>query len=433
MTINYLNPPSKSINAEVNLAGSKSIANRALLIASMADGTSVLENIPFSHDVLACIECLEKIGVSIVINQSQASVMIKGVDGHLPETSSTLHTYEAGTLTRFLVPLLATQVNQNYILNASSRMQRRPLGDLLHILESQGTKFDFHIQNYSLPLTLKARGLQGGRIKVPGEKSSQFLSGLLLASPYSLHDVYLQSQSKVEQPYVQMTKDVMSAFGVSVFCPAFNDYRVTTKERYQARSYAIEPDLSTASYFWAVAALSNGAVQVNHTDFHSIQGDIRFLSLLKQMGCQVIKTDQGIQVIGAARLYGIEANMRTFSDTFMTIAVIALFAETPTYLHGLAHTRLQESDRLMAIYNNLVKIGACVKITTDSITIYPKSSLYSAQLDGYNDHRVAMASALIGLKIPGITINGSECVQKTCPDYFERMNSLLKNDTKSSH
>ncbi len=408
---------------KVGLPGSKSLTNRALIIAAMASGKTVLKNVLFSDDIDACLEALLMLGVKINVNRGERIVTLVGASGHGFVSDVTLNARDAGTVSRFLLPACSAMEGK-YKFIASQRMCQRPMDALLDVLVRQGVDIVYENQVGHLPLFVSSSGLSGGRYVIPGVKSSQFLSGLLIASPYAKSPTMLISNVEHQQPYVMMTINVMRSFGVNVECVG-NAYHIDNHQVYKGCNYTIEPDISTATYFWALAALTGGQVTVKNISFDSLQGDIQFLGLLAEMNCSVSETDEGICVTGSGVLKGVNANLRTFSDTFMTVAVLACFADSKTHLTGLSHTRLQESDRVECMAKGLRVLGAKIETSDDSITIFP-SRMNAGVVDGCNDHRIAMSLALVGVKVDGVKVKGAECVKKTCPDYFERMQNIIK-------
>jgi 3-phosphoshikimate 1-carboxyvinyltransferase len=422
MTIKCINPSKLLIRAQVNLPGSKSLTNRALIIAAMAEGKTTLNNVLFSDDIEACLVALRELGIKLEIDRNQNVVIVSGSSGII-KSDVTLNARDAGTVSRFLLPACAA-LGGNFRFIASTRMCERPMGTLLENLSKQGVSIDYEGEVGYLPLSINSSRLSGGKYIVPGNKSSQFLSGLLIASPYAQSDTLLVSDSAHQQPYVKMTTDIMKSFGVKVECDD-HKYYIRNKQKYLSTSYNIEPDISTATYFWAVAALSGGEVTIANTSFDSLQGDIKFLNLMTKMNCDVRKTENGICVKGPDILNGVTADLRTYSDTFMTVAVLACFANSKTHLTGLAHTRLQESDRVDCMAKGLRALGAKVDTTEDTITIFP-STMHAGVVDGCNDHRIAMSLALVGIRVDGVQVRGADCVKKTCPDYFERMQLIVQ-------
>ena len=415
-------PVEHSVTADISLPGSKSMCNRALLLAALANGISTLNNMLFSDDVNSCIQALKDLGIDISVDLIKNSVTITGCSGGFPCKKAFLKMNDAGTLTRFLIPLCAAQREGVYHFSGSTRMMERPILELMMILENLGARVEYLDSYGRMPFVLYSKGLNGGVVEVCGEKSSQFLSGLLLAAPFARSSLKLISTANHSQPYVLMTLSMMNLFGVQLKSCS-GEYKVP-RGGYFSIDHTIEPDISTASYFWAVAAITKGKVRVLNTTFDSLQGDISFLSVLEEMGCKVSQTQQGILLERKGDLNSVRVNMRDFSDTFMTVLSVAVFASGVTYINGLTHTRLQESDRIEAMSKGLRKLGVNVKTTLDSIEVYP-NGLHGNIVSGSNDHRIAMSLALIGLKIPGVIIDGAECVSKTCPDYFKRMSEIL--------
>jgi 3-phosphoshikimate 1-carboxyvinyltransferase len=305
-------------------------------------------------------------------------------------------------------------------------MKARPIRDQLKVLHELGMKVSYCDKDYRLPMIINSRGLTSRKISISGKYSSQFLSGILMAAPYVPKGLLIHSKTDHYQPYVGITATMMSQFGGIVYPPRDNIYSVPEQTGYKGRHYCIEPDVSTASYFWAAAALTAGEVSVNSITTDTIQGDIQFLTVLERMGCIVHKKKNSILVIGPKKLRGVCLNMRNFSDTFMTVVAIACFAESDTHITGICHTIGQESNRIRAMLDGLKRLGVHAEETNNSLHIYPqKSKPEGGIVEGYNDHRIAMSLALIGLKQEGVIINGAECVSKTCPDYFQRMSKLF--------
>ncbi|WP_018299023.1 3-phosphoshikimate 1-carboxyvinyltransferase [Fangia hongkongensis] len=423
-----LSPARCPVKACVSLSGSKSISNRVLLIAACANGVSILENLPQNKDVIAGVEALKALGIPVEEDKIKNTIKITGSGGAFPNKAAQIYCNEAGTLTRFIIPLCAAQQEGVYTIDAAPRMKERPIQDQLKVLHDLGMTAEYLDVPNRLPMKIHAKGLQSKPVSVFGGKSSQFLSGILIAAPYIEGGLEVHSQTDHPQPYVEMTLAIMKQFGVTVEVLEVdeNRYYVPYQEGYRGAHYYIEPDISTASYFWAAAALTQGEVRILNVTKNAIQGDIQFLSVLQKMGCTIVEEDNAICVIGPRVLKGVSVNMRNFSDTFMTLVALACFADSETHISGLTHTRGQESDRVSAMVDGLTKLGVYTEETEDSIHIYPdKSNLKSAVVQGYNDHRIAMSLALIGLRQEGVVVDGAECVAKTCPDYFERMNKMF--------
>ena len=298
------------------------------------------------------------------------------------------------------------------------------MGDLIDAIGQLGGSVQSIKNNDCPPLLVAGSGWEGGTATLAGDISSQFLSGLLLAAPRSRQDVTLNLSTKlVSEPYVNMTTAVMSAFGVEVSRPTPTSYRVPMGQSYQGTTYHIEPDASAASYFWAAAAITGGSVTVAGLTREALQGDIQFVDCLQSMGCDVQSTEAGISVTSGP-LKGIEVDMNAISDTVQTLAVVALFANGPTRITNVAHVRHKESDRIGDLARELRKLGASVDEHEDGLTIHPQP-LQAAQLDTYDDHRMAMSLALAGLNVPGVIINDPGCTSKTYPGYFEDLERLV--------
>ena len=418
-----IQPVSGPINGEVTVPGSKSITNRALILAALSNATSHLSGVLHSDDSEACVVALQALGAKIDWGQSVATATVTPIPVLQHDKVVEIECRDAGTATRFLLPVCAAMQGQ-YRFSASARMSERPIGPLLVALIEQGAVFNFEAQSQHMPLLMHADGLGGGDVSVDITQSSQFLSGLLLAAPYAKSPITLQASTMANKPYVSMTLAMMGQFGVDAIVQ--DSSIIVPQGCYHGCDYTIEPDASTASYFFAMAALTGGRVTVNHMRCESLQGDVRFLDVLADMGCQVHEDAQGITVVGPKQLKGLgEHSMSGFSDTFMTVAALAVFADAPTTLTGLAHTRLQESDRVAAMAEGLVQLGVQTDTTQDSITIYPAKP-HGGTVASHNDHRIAMSLSLIGLKTQGVTIEGAEAVKKTCPDYFTMMTDLTE-------
>ncbi|MFB3040981.1 MAG: 3-phosphoshikimate 1-carboxyvinyltransferase, partial [Candidatus Poribacteria bacterium] len=275
---------------------------------------------------------------------------------------------------------------------------------------------------------VSAKGLKGGRTRLNASKSSQFLTSLMLVAPYTESGIGIEIAGDLKTPYIDITMSVMKAFGVEVVNEDYRYFYIAGGQRYQPCVYTIEPDASNASYFFAAAALTGGRIRVNNLNMNSLQGDIHFVHVLEQMGCQVsqyenLDSQTGIEVIGPQQLKGIEIDMKAISDTALTLAAIAPFADSKVIIRNIEHTRWQETDRIHAMVTELRKLGVNVVERRDGVEIEP-SKITPAEIDTYGDHRVAMSFSLIGLKVPGIRIKNPECVSKTFPSYFDVLETL---------
>lgn len=418
-----ISPPKTAVKGIIQIPGSKSLTNRALIIAALANGKSQLTGILKSDDSYWCIDTLQKLGVSVDVEGD--TVTIEGCGGQWPNSSGELYVGSAGTVARFLPGALAIS-NGAWSVTGSKRMLERPLAPLLNALTEQGTEFEYKEVEACLPFTLKASGLKGGEVTLPGSTSSQFISGLLISAPYADQEVTLKIDGEVVQrDYVQMTLDMMSSFGVKPEASIDGQTIQVPIGIYQAQEVQLEPDVSTCCYFWALAALTSGVVRIEGIDAaNTSQPDIEILDVLELMGCKVIRGDNYIEVQGVKELKGgYTLNMKKWSDQTLTIAAMAAFTDGPITLTDAAHIRHHECDRISAICEELTKLGIRVVEHEDGLTVYPGQPI-PALLNSHDDHRMAMALSLIGLKVPNIRIMDPGCVSKTCPHYFEQLSAL---------
>ncbi len=415
-------PPS----AVMRVPGSKSLTNRALPIAALAEGPSLLTGALDCEDTRVMIEALKSLNIDVDHDPSAATISVSGCSGQIPSRAASLNLANSGTSLRFLTAMLAT-AEGTFHLNGSKRMQERPISDLLEALAGLGAVATSDQGTGCPPVTLQARGLDGGLATVKGDVSSQFLSGLLMALPCSRGATTIRVEgSLVSVPYVRMTLSVMEAFGVSIDNEGFSSFDVRPA-RYVGRSLAIEPDASAASYFFALAAILGGTVTLEGLGTSSVQGDVAFVDILEKMGCAVVRESDRTTVTGG-KLRGIDVDMNAVSDTVMTLAVTAVFAEGATRIRNVAHIRHKESDRIAALAAELRKLGAHVEEYADGLLIDPPplEGLQGAVLATYDDHRMAMSFALAGLKIPGVTILDPACVAKTYPGFWDDLEKIRR-------
>ena len=418
-----ITPIDGPIRATVRPPGSKSITNRALVCAALADGYSKLAGALDSEDTRMMIDGLRRLGIGIEATESGKTLIVEGAGGKAPALEAELFCANSGTTIRFLTAL-ATLGHGAFRLDGVERMRQRPIGDLLDALNQLGADARSENDNGCPPVIVHANGLTGGTAAVRGDISSQFLSALLMAAPAARSPVELNIQGQlVSQPYVNMTAGVMRAFGVDVDVSGdFARFDIRAPQAYIACRYVVEPDASAASYFWAAAAITGGQVAVAGLSVDSLQGDVAFVTCLEQMGCEV-RRDQGSTTVVGRPLRGIDVDMNAISDTAQTLAVVALFADGPTRIRGVAHIRHKETDRIAALAAELRKLGADVTEHEDGLTIEP-AKLRPAAIETYNDHRMAMSFALAGLMIAGVRINDPRCVEKTYPRFFEDLEAL---------
>ena len=427
-------PISHPLNATVRVPGSKSLTNRALLIAALADGTTALTNALFSDDSRYFAGALQTLGFDLSLDPARAEMSVTGLGGRIPAKQADLFIGNAGTAARFLSAFL-TLGNGEFILDGDGRMRERPIGDLISALKPLGAKLvPVNTGNWSLftdyskicpPLKIIASGLPGGRTKVAGDISSQFLSALLMVAPYARSPVEIEVNTGLNsKPYVDMTLSIMDDFGVSVEREGYRYFRIPITSYKSQGLYPIEPDASAASYFFAAPAICGGTVSVENISRQSVQGDIAFLDVLEKMGCIVKETDHCILVTGPTELRGLDVDMGDIPDTAQTLAAIAPFASTPTRIRGIASARVKETDRVHAACAELARLGVRVDEHEDGMTIYPCAEFRPATVQTYNDHRMAMAFSLVGLRVAGITIENPGCVSKTFPNFFEVLETL---------
>ncbi|RTK94307.1 MAG: 3-phosphoshikimate 1-carboxyvinyltransferase [Neisseriaceae bacterium] len=426
----YLPKTTKSIDAIINLPGSKSIANRVLPLAAFANGKSIIHNVPdVGEDVHLMLEALKSLGVKITklatADNKCSSYEIIGCGGELPNKQAELFLGNSGTSIRFLTAMLAL-CDGEYTLTGIQRMKERPIGDLTDALRNLGCEINF-IENIGYPPIKTNKFIDKiiPEVSISGKVSSQYLTGMLMALPLLKREVVIKiTDELISRPYVDITLALLDKFSVKTAEISPNVFKVFANQQYQAIEYTVEPDASSASYFLAIAAL-NGKVQINNLSESSLQGDKNFAKVLSMMGARVNYGGSFITCESSSRLNGISVNMEDMPDVAMTIAAIAPFADSKTYISGISSWKVKETDRLMAIYTELTKLGVQVKYTSDSITIYPCENMASQVcIDTYNDHRMAMCFSLIAL-YNGIVINNPECVGKTFANYFELFRESL--------
>lgn len=389
-------PLTRPPDATVTVPGSKSITNRALICAALADGTSVLEGALRADDTEVMIDCLRALGIEIDVEGTRLTV--RGRGGVIPAREAHLDVRLSGTTARFITPVAALG-RGTYVVDAAPPMRRRPMGPTIEALRSVGVVFDWLGERGRLPFRMDSSRLDASPVQVSGNESSQFLSGLLLAG----FDVAITTDL-VSEPYVEMTRAVKRVFT-------------------HARTYAIEPDASAASYFFAAAALCGGRVTIEGLDEDSLQGDLRFVDVLESMGAVVDREPGRTTVRGTETLQGIDVDLRDLSDMVPTLAAVAVFADGPTTITGVGFIRGKESDRIGDLITELRRCGIDATEHTDGLTISP-GAVHPARIRTYHDHRMAMAFALIGLRSPGIEIEDPDCVTKTFPGYFEALDQL---------
>lgn len=412
------------IVGSIRVPGSKSITNRALVCAALAKGKSTLHGVLESEDTTVMVEAWRQLGLRVDWDRSTCTVTIDGCAGQPPQPEGTLFIANSGTSIRFLTAALAA-THGKYTLDGIERMRERPIGDLIRGLKSWGADISSinHQNPECPPVQLNAKGLRGGLARVRGDVSSQFLSGMLMAAPYCSSDVIIEVQGElVSKPYVDMTLSVMQAFGVSPASRERGQYQFSAPACYVATNYSIEPDASAASYFLAAAAITGGKVRVEGIGLDALQGDVRFASVLEAMGCELKSDRDWIEISGRASR-GIDINMADISDTVQTLAAVALFAEGPTRVRGVAHNRHKETDRIGDLIKEIRRLGAQAHEHDDGLTIVP-GKLQACELQTYRDHRMAMSFALVAMKVPGCVVLDPRCTEKTYPQFFEDLGKM---------
>lgn len=416
---------SAPVQGTIRPPGSKSLTNRALLIAALADGDSQLTGVLDSVDTRVMATCLSELGLSVIANFEQKRIRINGQQGRLPATNVDLFCENSGTSIRFLTALCSLGIGR-FRLDGNQRMRERPIAPLVDALKSAGVEIRCENGNGCPPVVLHSAGLQTEVIQVAGSISSQYLSGLLMIGPAAKKQLTIQVVGElVSRPYIDMTLAVMRTFGACIEEPELNQF-VIEPSGYQARDYDIEPDASAASYFFAAAAITQGEVTVEGLSKTSLQGDVGFVCALEQMGCQVRWHDNSITVIGQP-LHGIDIDMNEISDTAQTLACVAPFADGPTRIRNVAHNRVKETDRIQAVVDELKRSGIDAEEHEDGMTIHPGTPR-PALIQTYDDHRMAMSFALLGLKAPGIRINDPGCTSKTYPEFFTDLANLCRGN-----
>lgn len=413
----------------VNVPGSKSITNRALLLAMLADGRSTLTGALFSDDSRHLLKCLQDLGFSAVADENKKTIVVEGLAGRLPKHEASLYVGSAGTAARFLSACLGV-LEGTFHMDASEQMRKRPMAPLLASLEELGCEISFEEKEGYFPFTLKGHGFGKHNIRINIDASSQFLSALLISAALSPEDFIIGTEGSHGMAYIEMTRKMMAQFGVRTEKSEDGLFTIPAGQTYRAEDYAIEPDISAACYFYGLAAILGISVTVMGVHEPSLQGDTAFLHILEQMGCRLTDTEEGICLTGpdTGRLRGISVDMSACSDQAITLAAIAPFATSPVSITGIGHIRHQESDRLAAIAENLKAMGIQCTEKEDGLTIYPGNPR-PALIKTYDDHRLAMGFALTGLRANGIVIEDPLCCRKTFENFFEVLEEVINDLT----
>ncbi|MCX7408161.1 MAG: 3-phosphoshikimate 1-carboxyvinyltransferase [Planctomycetales bacterium] len=414
-------PVSRPVSGTIRPPGSKSLTNRALVVAALAEGTSHLTGVLDSRDTQVMIDSLRRLGIAVEHSPADCSIVVSGCSGRPPVVVADLWLENSGTSIRFLTALCALG-RGTFRLDGNARMRERPIGDLLESLRQFGISVAAELGTDCPPVVLTSDGLRGGTTTVNADVSSQFLSAILMAAPCAASPVEIRLAGEmVSEPYVEMTWKVMSQFGVNVDRDEPGRYLIRPQS-YRGRSYDIEPDASAASYFFAAAAVTGGEITVEGLTANALQGDVFFVNALERMGCEVTWNAESITVRGR-ELHGIDIDMNAISDTAQTLACVAPFATGPTRIRNVAHMRHKETDRVAAVVTELQRLGLSVEEHPDGMTIHP-GPLQPGTVATYDDHRMAMSFALLGLRVPGIVIADPGCTSKTYPHYFDDLDRL---------
>ena len=416
-----IQPLTRPVDATITPPGSKSYTNRALPIAALATGVSLISGALFSDDTRYMAQALRQLGIDVLEDESAKTFTVTGTGGKLQPSSDRLFIGNSGTSARFLTPLVALGASE-YLIDGVPAMRKRPIGPLVDALNALGG--DVQSDMGCPPLQINARGIRGGQYAIRGDLSSQYLSGLLMSAPYFAQGLELSVIGElVSKPYLQVTGQTMGAFGVPLqISPDFSSFAVSAG-RYIPAAYPVEPDASAASYLFAAAAITGGRVTVPGLGTNSLQGDLDFVRVLERMGCAVTMSAAQTTVVGPSTLRGVTVDMSQISDTAQTLAAVAVFADSPTRVTGIGFIRGKETDRVAAVVTELQRLGINAVEEDDGFLIHPGVTR-AVRVQTYDDHRMAMSFALIGLRNAGVTILEPACVAKTFPAYWDVLETL---------
>lgn len=416
-------PCSKSVQGEIRIPGSKSISNRAILIASLADGVSSLEGLLYSDDTHYMMKACENLGSTF--KQKHECLEVKGCNGELLAYEKEIYIGNAGTAARFLTAAL-TLGQGRYELTGNERMQQRPIVNLIDALNDLGCNVTDSKSTGCPPVRVIASGMPGGTVRIRGDQSSQYISAILLMAPYAQKSTTINIiGSLVSKSYVEMTMRLMKEFGVRSQWVNEKTIKIDAQQNYQARAFSIEGDASSASYFFGMAAITGGRIKVTGMEPNSTQGDLGLIHILEKMGCKVHWEKDGV-VLQGRKLKAVDVDMNTMSDVAPTLAVVALFAEGTTRINNVGNMRIKECDRISATAKELKKLGAQVEEWDTGLSITGQKTFQSAEFETYDDHRMAMSLSLVGLKVPDIVIKNPQCVTKTFPMFFDMFLPLIR-------
>ncbi|EGQ8535415.1 3-phosphoshikimate 1-carboxyvinyltransferase [Vibrio parahaemolyticus] len=417
--------PINKIQGEVNLPGSKSVSNRALLLAALAKGTTRLTNLLDSDDIRHMLNALTKLGVKYTLSANKTECVVEGLGRpFLVSEPVELFLGNAGTAMRPLAAALCVGQGE-YVLTGEPRMKERPIGHLVTALQEAGADIEYLENTNYPPLKIVGTGLKAGTVSIDGSISSQFLTAFLMSAPLAEGEVRIKIEGDlVSKPYIDITLHIMKQFGVEVINNDYQEFVIPAGQHYVAPGdFLVEGDASSASYFLAAAAIKGGEVKVTGIGKNSIQGDIQFADALEKMGAEIEWGDDYV-ISRVGKLKGIDMDYNHIPDAAMTIATTALFAEGTTAIRNVYNWRVKETDRLSAMATELRKVGAEVEEGEDYIIVKPVPHLKHAAIDTYDDHRMAMCFSLVALSDTPVTINDPKCTSKTFPDYFDKLKAL---------
>ncbi len=425
----YIDPIAGPVDLDIAVPGSKSITNRALIMGALAEGEVVLTGALQADDTHYMLQGLTALGYELSTDWAAQTIRIQGRSGAVPSRGAELFIGNAGTAMRFLTTLTCLG-HGRFQLDGKQRMRERPIGDLIESLTALGVKAGYGMKEGYPPIWVEGSGLPGGRCRIPGARSSQYISALLMVAPFARSTLEIEiTEEFVSRPYVELTLRTMSDFGVGTSTQGARVFMPTHDARYRSGEYAIEGDASAASYFLGAAAILGGRVSVTNLRSDSPQGDVGFAKVLSRMGCKVrkgfLEGNRGIQVFRDPNvpLKPVHVDLNDMPDVAQTLAAVCLFADGPSSIINIGNLRIKETDRLSALGNELTRLGAKVTEGPDFIEIEPGPP-QDAAVETYDDHRMAMAMALVGLKRPGVTIKDPGCVAKTYPNYFQDLEKL---------
>ena len=415
----YKVPSGRRASGTARVPASKSIAHRALLLAALAEGRSELHPVPDADDVRATLACIRALGAR---TEGGERLTVRGTSGRLSPPASPLHCAASGTTLRLLTAVCAASQG-SFTLDGDSQLCRRPVGPLARALAGTGAVLRFAGREGFPPVVIEGRRWEGGAVEVDSSVSSQFVSGMLLAAPLARGPVRLRASRLVSGAYARMTVTLMGRFGAEVREAAGGGWEVEPGS-YRAAQLEIEPDASAAAFLLAAAAVTGGAVTVAGMRRRMLQGDAAFADHLEAMGCRLSESGEGMALEGRPAR-GLEADVRDCPDLVPPLVAVALFAPSPTVLSGVGHLRYKESDRLAVLADAVSALGGAVVVEQDRLTVLPSPAYRPARLDPHGDHRMAMAFAVMGLRVPGVEISDPACVAKSFPRFFEILEELL--------